>query len=144
MANVWAENRQENLTINTDAITWFGQRILCEADNSTASVSILITDNTGIQDFNRSYLNRDRPTSVISFPMQEGELIRGDKTFLGDIVVSAEMASSVAGETGYTSEEILLFYLIHGILHLCGYNHENAPAEGIAFMEKNKWKFSTK
>jgi len=138
VADTWAENKQKSVAVSTKAITWFAHRILDEVACGTSSVSILITDNAGIQVYNQSYLNRDRPTSVISFPMQVGETIKGDETFLGDIVVSVEMAASVSEETGYTWQEILLFYLIHGILHLCGYNHENVTAEEATRMGKKQ------
>jgi len=138
MASAWTENGQEGIAVNTDRVTWFGRLILDEVACDASSISILITDNAGIQAYNRSYLNRDRPTSVISFPMQEGEPVRGDESFLGDIVISVEMEASVAEETAYACQDILLFYLIHGILHLCGYSHENVTEVEAARMEKKQ------
>ncbi len=100
-----------------------------------AELSILILDNNGIQEINRDYLQRDRPTNVISFAMQEGEGAALVPTLLGDVVISAERAASDAAEARIPFEHELVFLLLHGILHLIGYDHERGTAEQAAQME---------
>jgi len=89
-----------------------------------AQLSILIVDDAMIQEVNRDYLGKDCPTNVISFAMQEGEGIGVQPDLLGDVVISAETAARDASEARSTFESELYFLLLHGILHLLGYDHE--------------------
>ncbi len=95
----------------------------------------MIVDNDAIQVINRDYLQRDRPTNVISFAMQEGEGAGLTPLLLGDVVISAERAASDAAEAGIPFEQELTFLLLHGILHLLGYDHERGSTEQAAEME---------
>jgi len=98
-------------------------------------LSILILDNAGIQVINRDYLDRDRPTNVISFAMQEGDGSGVQPLLLGDVVISAERAAADAAEAGIPFEHELVFLLLHGILHLLGYDHERGTEEQMLQME---------
>ncbi len=138
MADVWTENRQGSLTLRSQNLVWFARRILDALALNEASLSVVITDAADIRALNRRYLKRDRPTNVISFPMQEGEAVAGDKTYLGDIVISADAALEEGRAYGYRPDEMLLIYLIHGILHLSGFNHENVGREESIRMEKKQ------
>lgn len=95
---------------------------------------MVLVDDPGIARLNQDYLSRTGPTNVIAFPMTEGQLGRVNPDVLGDVVFSVETALKEAREAGYSLEEMLDFYLIHGILHLVGYDHEG-PAEEAARME---------
>lgn len=79
-------------------------------------LSILLTDNPGIQDLNKRYRNIDRPTDVLSFPMD-------DPCLLGDIVISAEKAAAQAEGFNVSFDEEVGRLLCHGILHLIGHDH---------------------
>jgi probable rRNA maturation factor len=100
-----------------------------------AELSILIVDNEGIQEINRDYLQRDWPTNVISFAMQEGEGAGLNPLVLGDVVISAQRADEDALEAGVPFEHELWFLLLHGILHLIGYDHERGTEEQAREME---------
>lgn len=100
-----------------------------------AELSIVILDNEGIREINRDYLQRDRPTNVISFAMQEGEGSGLNPHILGDVVISAERADADASEAGIPFEHELWFLLLHGILHLLGYDHERGTEEQALEME---------
>lgn len=84
---------------------------------------------------NRVYLQKDLPTNVISFSMQEGEFAAINPDMLGDIVISADTAAREAAEGGITFEERLVFLLLHGILHLTGYDHERSGEQEARLME---------
>jgi probable rRNA maturation factor len=88
-----------------------------------------------IQDVNREYLGKDRPTNVISFAMQEGEGVGVQPDLLGDVVISAETAARDACEAQTPFEEELYFLLLHGILHLLGYDHERSTRVEAKRME---------
>ena len=96
---------------------------------------MLIVDDAAIRVINRDYLQRDRATNVISFSMQEGEQAGLHPNLLGDVVISAETAARDAAEAGLGFESELYFLLLHGILHLLGYDHERGSAEQAAQME---------
>ena len=100
-----------------------------------AELSILILDNEGIQQINREYLDRDRPTNVISFAMQEGTGGGLQPLLLGDVVISAERAATDALDADIPFEHELVFLLLHGILHLLGYDHERGTEEQALQME---------
>jgi probable rRNA maturation factor len=84
---------------------------------------------------NRDYLEKDKPTNVISFAMQEGEGQGVQPDLLGDVVISAETAARDAAEAGTSFESELYFLLLHGILHLLGYDHERGTIEEARLME---------
>lgn len=94
-----------------------------------AQLSLTLVDDEEIARLNNKYLDRDGPTNVISFPMQEGAIGEINSDLLGDVVISVETTKADADIYGYTFEEMLDFYLIHGILHLIGYDHVGSSAD---------------
>jgi probable rRNA maturation factor len=99
-----------------------------------AELSLLLTDDAGIARLNRDYLSREGATNVIAFPMREGEGADPDDPLLGDVAISVETAQREAEEAGLSFEERLYRLLIHGILHLLGYDHER-PGSDARLME---------
>ena len=82
------------------------------------SVGVLATDNQEIRTINKRYLNHDYATDVLSFGLDESD-------HLGDLAVSVQMARSVAAKLGISCKEELARYLVHGTLHLLGYDDKN-------------------
>jgi probable rRNA maturation factor len=105
-------------------------------DCPEAELSILIVDDPQIAELNRQYLQREGPTNVIAFPMQEGEFPMLSPDLLGDVVVSVDTAEREASGAGMRLEDRFLELLIHGILHLLGYDHETDEAEAKVMEEK--------
>jgi pyridoxine 5-phosphate synthase len=88
--------------------------------------------------YNRRYLGRQGPTNVLAFPMQEG-LFSEIKPFLrGDVVISTETAGREALEAGITTVERIQFLLIHGLLHLFGYDHEGSELKARQMETKSE------
>jgi probable rRNA maturation factor len=104
-------------------------------DCPDGELSIVITDDIQIAELNREYLKRDRPTNVIAFPMQEGDFSDIVPSLLGDVVISADTAKKEAMMGDIALMERFDQLLVHGILHLFGYDHEDDP-EKAAVMEK--------
>ena len=129
------ENRQRKQTILKRPLRKVAQKILSASGFPEAELSILILDNVGIQELNRDYLQRDRPTNVISFAMQEGEGRGLTPLLLGDVVISAQRAADDAADAEIPFEHELVFLLLHGILHLLGYDHERGTEEQAQQME---------
>ncbi|MGD9180958.1 MAG: rRNA maturation RNase YbeY [Desulfobacterales bacterium] len=107
-------------------------------DYPDAELSILIVDDQQIAQFNRKYLNRKGPTNVIAFPMHAGRFAEITPNLLGDVVISAETAHRESQNAGLSMQDRFDQLLIHGILHLCGYDHENTKTEARRMEKKTE------
>ena len=103
------------------------QRILALVDQPRAELSLALVGNREIEKLNRRYRNQPKPTDVLSFPA--GESVGGRARLLGDVVISVEQAEEQAECGGWTLEQEIERLLIHGILHLLGYDHEHSRKE---------------
>jgi|WetSurMetagenome_2_1015567.scaffolds.fasta_scaffold00054_51 probable rRNA maturation factor len=93
-------------------------------DPLKASVGVLLVGDRCMRALNRDYRGIDRTTDVLSFSQLEGKLFRDQSSELGDIVISPAQARRQAVERGETFEQEMDTLLIHGLLHLIGYDHE--------------------
>lgn len=105
-------------------------------DYPDAELSILIVDDQQIARLNQQYLNREGPTNVIAFAMQEGPFTEIAPDLLGDVVISVETAHREAKNAGLAMTTYFDQLLIHGILHLLGYDHENDHSEAHKMEQK--------
>jgi probable rRNA maturation factor len=99
---------------------------------SKVELSIVLVSDAQIKRLNKLYRNKDKPTDVLSFPI--GEKVNG-WLILGDIVISVDTAKRQAQELGYSLEEELKRLLVHGLVHLLGYDHELGGEEEKKFFE---------
>ncbi len=99
-------------------------RLLKELHCEDKTVVLLLVDDREIQHLNAAYLSRDRATNVLSFAMREGEFGNINPHILGDIVVSVETAYRDAVNGRIDPGDEMEFLVIHGLLHLLGYEHE--------------------
>ncbi|WP_252393418.1 rRNA maturation RNase YbeY [Hydrogenibacillus sp. N12] len=107
----------------------FERALAEEGRPASGEVSIVLTDDAEIHRLNRTFRGVDRPTDVLSFPMEEPEL-------LGDIVVSIPRARAQAEEYGHSFERELFFLLVHGFYHLLGYDHETEDEARVMFAKQ--------
>ena len=112
--------------------------ILNALDYRDAELSILIVDDQQIAQLNRDYLNRQGPTNVIAFPMRAGRFSEITPNLLGDVVISVETAHREGQNADLSMQERFDQLLIHGILHLCGYDHESTKSEAQRMEEKSE------
>lgn len=105
------------------------RKLLNVLECDDAEVSVLLTNDSEIQQLNRDYRSKDASTDVLSFSLQEGEGSEYAAETLGDIVISVETAARQADEREENLHEAIVRLLIHGLLHLLGYDHENVPKE---------------
>jgi len=96
-----------------------------------AELSISLTDDDGIRELNRRYRDLDRPTDVLSFPMDDPSLI-------GDVVISVERARSQAARYSVSLDREMARLLVHGILHLVGYDHVNGGRQAAKMRRKEE------
>ena len=98
-------------------------------------LSILLTDDREIAGLNRRYRGKDGPTNVLAFPMTEAPPVGPDSGMLGDIVISLDTARREADACEEPLPETVSRLLIHGLLHLLGYDHERSEEEADRMQE---------
>ncbi len=94
-----------------------------------AELSVLFSGDRTMRTLNRNYRGMDRTTDVLSFALREGPFADLQPEFLGDIVISVPVAERQARERGHSLGREIEFLLVHGLLHLLGYDHERGPAQ---------------
>lgn len=122
-------NLQRNVKIDQSRLRAFASEIpkyVTEAAGSTFTVALI--DDARMRELNETFRGKDSATDVLSFPHEPGEFDPRDD-FLGDIVISAETARRQASENGLTLENEIKQLILHGLLHLCGYDHETDGGE---------------
>lgn len=107
----------------------------------TTEVSVLYTDDAFIAELNQQYRGIDGPTDVLSFALTEDEddvvKVPGVPDILGDIVISLETARRQAGNAGKTEVQEVALLLVHGTLHLLGYDHETPEKEAVMWKRQD-------
>ncbi len=107
-------------------------------DCPDGELSILIVDDTQIAEINKEHLNREGPTNVIAFSMREGRFSDITPHILGDVVISAQTAEREGKSAGFSMEERLTQLLVHGILHIFGYDHDHDDEKAREMEKKSK------
>ena len=92
-------------------------------------ISVLMTGDEKVRELNAEYRQKDRPTNVLSFPMSDAEELRdtnvvGPELLLGDIILARGVCEVEAAEKGVTVEDHATHLIVHGTLHLLGYDHD--------------------
>jgi probable rRNA maturation factor len=117
-----AVNRQRKRKIDTKAWETFAARAAAAIGHTESSATIAFVSDKTIRQLNRQFRGVDKATDVLSFPAD-------DETNLGDIAISVETASVQAKENGLELESELAQLILHGLLHLSGYDHETDNGE---------------
>jgi probable rRNA maturation factor len=105
---------------------------------SSAELSLLLLDDRQIRKLNRAWRKKDRPTDVLAFAQREGKFCDPKDPVLGDIVISVETAKRQAREQGHPLPTELDLLLVHGLLHLLGYEHEQGGTRASRMRSKEK------
>jgi probable rRNA maturation factor len=113
------------------------RRLLRELRLADAELSVVLCSDAVIHALNRDWRGRDRPTDVLSFAQGEGEGARPEG-LLGDVVISVDTAQRQADERGATLGRETDRLLVHGLLHLLGYDHEVSPAEARRMQRRER------
>jgi len=105
--------------------------VLREMEKDNSELSLVLCNNDYIHFYNKEYRNKDYPTDVLSFV--DGERM-GKITYLGDVIISIDKVKSQSEEYGVSFEEEFSRLLVHGILHLLGYDHETSEEDEKVMM----------
>ena len=145
MMKIWIRNQQKHIPLNLRKIRRVAQRILTELGLLEAELSLLFVNDLQIQELNRRYLRRDKPTNVLAFSMKQGEFPTLHPHLLGDLVISVETANRQLNRFGLNGMEMIILLMVHGILHLLGYEHEGTRkgAREMALKQKELFRIAT-
>ena len=115
-------NRQRRVKVDPNAWTTFAEKALKAIGHGGTSATIAFVSDSGIRKLNRQFRNIDKATDVLSFPADEPEN-------LGDVAISVETAAKQAKENGLEFNDEIAQLILHGLLHLSGYDHETDNGE---------------
>jgi probable rRNA maturation factor len=119
-----AVNRQRKTKIDTKVWESFAEKAAAAIGKDGASATIAFVSDKNIRRLNQQFRDVDKATDVLSFPTDDT-----DNANLGDIAISVETAVRQAKENGLTFDEEVAQLILHGLLHLCGYDHETDNGE---------------
>jgi probable rRNA maturation factor len=134
MPRVSIANPQELVAIDRGLMRRVAQAVLHGEQIREAEISLAFVDNPTIHRLNERYLGHDEPTDVLSFPLSESSA----KKLAGELVIGAEVALGQAQNRGHDVQAELALYVIHGLLHLCGYDdHSTSDAAEMRQRERH-------
>jgi probable rRNA maturation factor len=136
--SILIENKQKKVSLDLQRIRRVMKKILNYVDRKDKEISLLFVDNEEIRDINNRYLNRNYPTNVLSFSLTDGQYGNINPHILGDIVISVEKAIEDSVEAEIELNDEIDFLMIHGVLHLLDYNHEDTSESEILKMNKKE------
>ena len=110
--------------------------ILSNAGEASAELGILFVGDQRMRSLNRQYRGKDRTTDVLAFAMREAP--HSSSSLLGDVVIAVPTAVRQAKEGQRSLDEELTILLVHGILHLCGYDHERSEKEARRMQRRER------
>ncbi len=132
--DVQIQNDQEVCDVDCQSLKNHAEKFMQALGQHDGELSVLLVDDATIQNLNRQHRNIDSATDVLSFPqMDDDEFI---SHMLGDVVISVETAKRQASEHHFSLEQELVLLLLHGLLHLLGYDHERSQKEEQVMKEK--------
>lgn len=125
MYRVEITNSQSCLELDDAFLRDIVTRTLADERVASAAIGMLVVDNAAMRELNRRHLGHDYDTDVLTFPLECVDALGTGKRIEGEIVASAEMAVDRAAEFGWRPEDELTLYIVHGLLHLSGYDDTN-------------------
>jgi len=131
--------RSRRRGVDARAVRADAEAILAALGEAGAELAISLVGDAEMHALNRDYRGKDRPTDVLAFAMREGEPVPGAADVLGDVVISLDTAARQAAERGVPLAGEVRALLVHGILHLLGYDHERGPNDARRMKAKERW-----
>ena len=122
-------NRQRTHTIDGKVWRAFSERALAATADIDRAATIVFVSDAAIKRLNRQFRGQNYATDVLSFPTEAEKFESENQSSLGEIVISAERAAAQAKENGLKLDEEIAQLILHGLLHLSGYDHETDNGE---------------
>jgi probable rRNA maturation factor len=132
------DDKHRRHSLNLSEVEEKAKRILEALEAHEGELSLLIVDDELMSTLNKQYLDRSGSTNVIAFPMRQGPFAEINANLLGDVVISIDTAAKEAEAGGLTIELRFDQLLIHGILHLFGFDHEHNMEDALIMKTKEE------
>jgi probable rRNA maturation factor len=126
MIEVEIADNQDRLELDQAWLTSLIEHALREENINNARLSVALVDNRAIHKINQQFLQHDFPTDVITFPLSDGR-----DPLVGEIVISTEYAIDSSTEFQWPARIEVGLYVVHGVLHLCGYDDHDEKQAGV-------------
>ncbi|MGZ8847162.1 MAG: rRNA maturation RNase YbeY [Pyrinomonadaceae bacterium] len=122
-------NRQRSRKVRVQLLREFAERALKAIRKQPAGATVVFVSDSAIRKLNRQFRSKDQVTDVLSFPSQAEPFEIENRGQLGDVVISVQRAAAQAKQNGLTFSNEVEQLILHGLLHLCGYDHETDNGE---------------
>jgi len=116
-------NRQRKIPLDIERWRAFAEKALVTLPANDAGVTIAFVSDRAMRELNRMWRHKSGTTDVLSFSAEQDELELQHGPSLGDVVISVEQAARQAADHGLEFDEEVSQLILHGLLHLCGYDH---------------------
>ncbi len=127
----------EGLSFPREPVIQVCQQVLAHQSLDGVELSVVLCDDSFIHPLNRDWRGKDKPTDVLSFSQREGGTVQEATPLLGDVIISVETAARQGAERSHDLGFEMTVLLVHGILHLLGYDHiEDEEALKMASLER--------
>lgn len=117
-------NRQRKVAVDKQRWKLFAERAVAVSPAGEASVTVAFISDRKMRELNRRWRGKDKTTDVLSFPTEQSDFEKVEGLELGDVVISIEQAARQAKQNKVALDNEVSQLILHGILHLCGYDHE--------------------
>src|SRR5436190_11702705 len=135
MSKIAVHSPQEIVPLDRGRLREIARAVLEGEDVKDYEISLALVDNPTIHRLNKQYLDHDEPTDVLSFPYSAANA----KKLEGELIIGVQVAQEQAAERGNDVQTELALYVIHGLLHLCGYDDKSPRAEKEMRKRERHW-----
>ena len=122
-------NRQRKMPLDCERWRKFVEKTWQVIPTSAEGVTVAFVSDRAMRELNRLWRHKQGTTDVLSFPVEQDEFEKMEGSSLGDVVISVEQAARQAKENGLTLEQEIAQLILHGLIHLCGYDHATDDGE---------------
>ncbi len=133
-------DQQRKIKVNLRGLRRDAELLLGLLGLNNVEVSILLTNDHRMKVINNQYRNKSATTDILSFPLDvlPGETVTGEDILLGDIVINVHLSKRRASVSGESFQYVIRQLLVHGLLHLIGYDHEKDQSDAKKMRKKEK------
>ena len=122
-------NRQRKMLLDCERWRAFVEKTWLVLPTRAEGVTVAFVSDRAMRELNRLWRHKQGTTDVLSFPVKQDEFEKAEGSSLGDVVVSVEQAARQAKENGLPLEQEIAQLILHGLIHLCGYDHSTDDGE---------------
>ena len=122
-------NRQRRIPVDSERWQAFVEQAWQVIPTEAEGVTVAFVSDRAMRELNRLWRHKQGTTDVLSFPVEQDEFEKTEGSSLGDVVISVEQATRQAKENGLTLDQEIAQLILHGLIHLCGYDHATDRGE---------------